>query len=76
MFSVKHNQSPPSLPLSKARGPPINTGWLGDLSLRLGCEAELNGAADTGLHPDADVSLGLVAASVTRMPGNDQFVMR
>lgn len=72
MFSVKHNQSPPSLPLSKARGPPINTGWLGDLSLRLGCEAELN----SGLHPDADVSLGLVAASVTRMPGNDQFVMR
>lgn len=48
MFSVKHNQSPPSLPLSKARGPPINTGWLGDLSLRLGREAELNGLRTAG----------------------------
>lgn len=40
MFSVKHNQSPPSLPLYKPPGPPINTGWLGDLSSRAGHGAE------------------------------------
>lgn len=35
MFSVKHNQSPRSQPLYKPWGPPpINTGWLGDLSSR------------------------------------------
>ncbi len=44
MFSVKHNQSPPSLPLYKPRGPPINTGWLGDLSLLAGRRAELSRA--------------------------------
>lgn len=44
MFSVKHNQSPPSLPLYKPRGPPINTGWLGDLSSWAGRRAELSWA--------------------------------
>lgn len=40
MFSVKHNQSPRSSPLYKPQRPPINTGWLGDLSSRADCRAE------------------------------------
>lgn len=63
MFSVKHNQSPRSQPLYKPRGPPINTGWLGDLSsqadhrLSWGApsRAEPSEVADSGRNPDADV---------------------
>lgn len=60
MFSVKHNQSLRSLPLYKPRGPPINSGWLGDLSSQADRRAEPGRAepsevADSGLNPDADV---------------------
>lgn len=73
MFSVKHNQSPRSLPLYKPPGPPINSGWLGDLSSQADRWAEPSRAgpsevADSGLNPDADV----------RWPaprGSDRFVV-
>lgn len=71
MSSVKHNQSPRCTPLYKPREPPINSGWLGDLSLRADCGAEASGAADIGLNPDTDVSGGLL---VSCLPGTDRFI--
>lgn len=72
MFSVKHNQSPRCSPLYKPRGPPINSGWLGDLSLRADRGAEASRAADIGLNPDADVMGGLW---VICPPGADRFIL-
>lgn len=72
MSSVKHNQSPRCTPLYKPRGPPINRGWLGDLSLRADRRAEASVAADIGLNPDADVRGGLL---VSCPPGTDRFIL-
>lgn len=72
MSSVKHNQSPRCTPLYKPRGPPINSGWLADLSLRADRRAEASRAADIGLNPDADVRGGLL---VSCPPGADRFIL-
>lgn len=72
MSSVKHNQSPRCTPLYKPREAPINSGWLGDLSLRADRRAEASGAADIGLNPDADVRGGLL---VSCPPGTDRFIL-